>query len=68
MNKCFIIQFPQKVKCISEDIGIKKDFQYLLDLASVWMDNDGDSYGTIYSLTEEHIGQKKLSHFTSFTW
>lgn len=57
-----------RVACINERQGykqIQKGDQYLLDRMSIWIDSDGDSYGMVYDLRNNYVGQLKLSHFCS---
>lgn len=57
-----------RVICINERPGYKqvqKGEQYLLDRSSIWIDSDGDSYGMVYDLNHNYVGQLKLSHFCS---
>lgn len=55
------------VVCISvrESIPdqIKIDEEYIIDRLSVYLDMDGDSYGMVYDLSMNRIGNMKLSHF-----
>ena len=39
------------------------DKPYMIDRFSIWIDHDGDSYGTVYDLRGNRIGQMLLSHF-----
>ena len=56
-----------KVKCISERTGVvtqlKIGKKYMIDKNSIWIDCDGDSYGTVYDMFSRRIGVMKLSHF-----
>lgn len=42
---------------------ITVDKPYVIDRHSIWIDRDGDSYGTVYDLQGNRIGQMLLSHF-----
>lgn len=39
------------------------DRAYVIDKDSIWIDRDGDSYGTVYDTNGNRIGQMLLSHF-----
>ena len=56
------------VVCISERPGFKqiqKGNRYRINRISTWIDSDGDSYGMVYDLNHNYVGQLKLSHFRS---
>ena len=42
---------------------IKVDNEYMIDRLSIWIDRDGDSYGTVYDLNNNRVGEMMLSHF-----
>lgn len=39
------------------------DKAYMIDRFSIWIDRDGDSYGTVYDLHGNRVGIMLLSHF-----
>lgn len=55
------------VMCISERKGfpgqLKVDERYILDRMTIWIDIDGDAYGTFYDRMMNRVGELKLSHF-----
>ena len=56
------------VVCISERPDykqIQKGNRYRINRMSTWIDSDGDSYGMVYDLNHNYVGQLKLSHFFS---
>lgn len=36
---------------------------YIIDKLSIYIDSDGDAYGTVYDQDENVVGQMLLSHF-----
>ena len=58
-----------KVICISErkslQAQIKKGDFYKIDRNSIWIDSDGDCYGSVYTESGEYIAQMLLKHFCS---
>ena len=59
----------QYVQCITEretcPFQVRKGYEYVLDLKSVYIDSDGDAYGRIFNLNGECIGYMMLKHFSS---
>lgn len=41
------------------------DRLYIIDRDSIWIDKDGDAYGTVYDQDGNRIGIMLLSHFRS---
>ncbi|WP_395546770.1 MULTISPECIES: hypothetical protein [unclassified Lacrimispora] len=42
---------------------IKVDHEYMIDRLSIWIDREGDSYGTVYDAKNRRVGEMMLSHF-----
>ena len=42
---------------------IKVDNEYRIDRLSIWIDSEGDSYGTVYDTKNSRVGEMMLSHF-----
>lgn len=42
---------------------IKVDNEYMIDRLSIWIDREGDSYGTVYDAKNRRVGEMMLSHF-----
>lgn len=67
-NSIFFIDFaPLPVVCRTERESnpnqIKVGRGYLINKNSIWIDGDGDSYGKVYDLKGNYVGQMLLSHF-----
>ena len=58
-----------KVICISERKSnfsqIEKGQFYKIDIQSIWIDSDGDAYGSVYDENGVFIGNMLLKHFKS---
>lgn len=56
------------VRCISEretnPAQIKIGEMYVIDRCTIWIDCDGDAYGTVYDKTGKRVGELLLSHFS----
>lgn len=48
-------------KCLPEQIKVGD--QYLVATRSIYVDNNGDVYGQVYTLAQEPVGQLKMNHF-----
>lgn len=62
------ITLPHYVKCISprdNDKLLTVGENYILDLSSVYIDSDGDSYADCYTVNHTKIGRRMLKHFQS---
>lgn len=57
------------VRCISDRSEMPGQIEvghaYLIEKDSIWLDADGDVYGTVYDTSWNRVGQMLLSHFTS---
>lgn len=55
------------VRCISErktNPGqITVGEAYVIDRCTIWIDRDGDAYGTVYDKSGKRVGELLLSHF-----
>ena len=55
------------VRCISirESIPtqITVDQEYVIDRLTIWIDADGDAYGTVYGNAGNRVGDMLLKHF-----
>ena len=58
-----------KVICISERKShfsqIEKGQFYKIDRQSIWIDSDGDAYGSVYDESGVFVAQMLLKHFQS---
>lgn len=68
-SKKFAKISPYFTRCISiresnpKQISVGED--YILDKYSIFIDCDGDAYGTFYDMEGNRIGNLLLKHFTS---
>lgn len=66
MNK---IKFPQLVKCINGNFKVEYGKKYIIDLATVRTDFDGDAYVDAYDYVTKddvsYIGEVRLNRFQS---
>lgn len=55
------------VRCIStresNPTQIVIDQEYVIDRLTIWIDADGDAYGTVYDNAGNRIGDMLLKHF-----
>lgn len=60
------------VRCISIRESVPTQItvgqEYVIDRLTIWIDTDGDAYGTVYDKSGNRVGDMLLKHFHCLQW